>query len=75
MDFLLKAILVFLFLYLHCTNGHVYGRHERVRRDLNMTEEEQGFRGVLSMILKPLASFADKVKDTPLVLHYRKPFN
>ncbi|XP_043648607.1 uncharacterized protein LOC122617031 [Drosophila teissieri] len=75
MDFLLKAILFSLFLCFHCTNGHVYGRHEIVRRDLNMTEEDQGLRGVLSMILKPLASFADKVKDSPLVSHYRKHFN
>ncbi|KQS44202.1 uncharacterized protein Dere_GG26648 [Drosophila erecta] len=77
MDFRSKAILVFLVLCFHCTNGNLYGRHEIVRRDISTTELDRGLGGLLSKLLQPLADLADKAKvEIPLVSHFRsKHFN
>ncbi|EDX10684.1 uncharacterized protein LOC6738288 [Drosophila simulans] len=77
MDYLLKAILFLLLLSFHCTDGYVNGRHEIVRREVNVTEVDGGLRGALTMLFQPLADLAAKLKlEIPLISNSRtKNFN
>eukprot|EP00099_Drosophila_melanogaster_P005871 NP_001246791.1 uncharacterized protein Dmel_CG43249 [Drosophila melanogaster] len=77
MDYLLKAIFVLILLSIHCTNGYVNGRHEIVRREVNVTEVDRGLSGALTMFFQPLADFAAKLKmEIPMITHFRtKHFN
>ncbi|XP_017043371.1 uncharacterized protein LOC108089545 [Drosophila ficusphila] len=76
MDFLSKAIFLFLFVYLHLTSGYVRDRHEITRRDVNLTVVDEKLGGALSAIFGPIADLADNADfEIPVISHFRTKKN
>ncbi|XP_050742102.1 uncharacterized protein LOC127010847 [Drosophila biarmipes] len=72
MEFLMKALLFFLFLTYHCTSGYVAHPHEIVRRDVNLTQVDQGLGGALSIVFGPIANLAAKANiELPVISNFR----